>query len=100
MNICVAAGINEELFFRALLPVMLLGATNNVSFSIFVSILLFGLVHLYQGVTGVIATTVAATLLTAVFIATGSIVIPIIIHTLVDLLGLIVRPYLDTKLKV
>ncbi len=99
VNIAIAAGVNEELFFRALLPVMFLGATHNTPFAIFASILLFGLVHLYQGISGVIATTIAAAFLTIIYIATGNIFIPIIIHAFIDIIGLIVRPNLDAKFK-
>src|SRR5690606_14444928 len=44
----VNAGVVEELLFRLALPLLLFAATGNAVVSVAVSVLIFGLLHLYQ----------------------------------------------------
>jgi hypothetical protein len=83
--LAVSAGICEEIVFRGWLlyvlhrPVGFTGITL-----ILLAAALFGLCHTYQGVTGVIATTMAGVLLAALYVATGTLLVPIVLHSLID----------------
>lgn len=90
--ISVAAGINEELFFRAALPVVLFAITRNVSLAIVISIVVFGLGHIYQGWKGVLGTAVLGWILFKVFVLSGNILVPILLHIAIDLWGLVILP--------
>ena len=55
--------------------------------------LLFGVVHLYQGVAGVVSATLLGALMAAVALATGSLLLPVLLHAAIDLRGLLLtRP--------
>jgi membrane protease YdiL (CAAX protease family) len=86
------AGLSEELFFRLLLPLLLTLITGNAAFAFVTSALVFGLVHAYQGWTGVVATTVLGLALTALYLSTGSLWLVVAVHALLNLFGLLVRP--------
>ena len=88
----VNAGIVEELAFRLAIPAVLFGASGDAAITIVVSVALFGLLHLYQGVVGVIGATIIGTLMMALFIASGSIVLPMLVHALIDLRSLVLIP--------
>jgi membrane protease YdiL (CAAX protease family) len=52
----------------------------------------FGLAHLYQGWVGVVATGFVGAVFTALYLWSGSLAVPIVLHVILDLLGLVVRP--------
>jgi len=84
--VAVSAGICEEIVFRGWLLFTLhssLGFTGTAL--ILLAAVLFGLCHLYQGVTGVIGTTLAGALLCLLYIGTGTLLVPIVLHSLIDL---------------
>ena len=84
--VAVSAGICEEIVFRAWLLFTLhtsLGFDGTTS--IFLAAALFGLCHIYQGITGVVGATCAGVLLSALYIGTGTLVVPIVLHSLLDL---------------
>jgi membrane protease YdiL (CAAX protease family) len=56
------------------------------------SVALFGLLHVYQGVAGVIGSLLIGTLLMAVFLSTGSILLAVTLHALIDLRSLVLIP--------
>ena len=86
------AGVTEELFFRVFLPLLIVLATGNALFAFVAATLIFGIIHLYQGVVGVVATTVLGAVFAGVYLATGSIWIAVAAHVLIDLNGLVLRP--------
>ena len=88
----VNAGVVEELLFRLALPALVFGATGNAVAAVVAPLLLFGAMHLYQGVVGVIGTAVVGGLMMALYVGTGSIVWPIIVHALFDLRTLVLLP--------
>jgi membrane protease YdiL (CAAX protease family) len=45
----------------------------------------FGLVHFYQGATGMIVTAIAGILFTFLYVQSGSLLLPILLHILIDL---------------
>lgn len=88
----VNAGVVEELLFRLAFPAVLFGATASVTVAIVGSVLVFGLLHAYQGVWGALGATLIGSLLMLLYLATGSIIVPIIAHVLIDLRSLVLIP--------
>ncbi len=85
--VAVTAGTCEELLFRgfifhyvrevipslSLWGVLLLGAA------------LFGFNHAYQGIAGALGTALMAVVFGLIFLITGNLAIPMVLHTLIDL---------------
>ena len=88
------AGFSEELFFRLLLPLLIAMVFGNALAAFLAAAVIFGLVHIYQGWVGVVATTILGLLLSALYLGTGSIWIAIVAHALLDVINLVVRPTL------
>lgn len=88
----INAGVMEELLFRLALPALVYGATGDAVVALVAPLLLFGLLHLYQGPAGVVGSTIVGALFLAVYVLTGSIVWPIVLHALFDLRTLALLP--------
>lgn len=88
----INAGVVEELLFRLALPMLIFAATGNVAFAIAASVALFGLLHLYQGVWGVVGSLLIGAVLMASYLATGNILLPMLLHALIDLRSLVLIP--------
>jgi uncharacterized protein len=88
------AGLSEELFFRLALPLVLVLIFGNALIAFIIATVVFGFMHLYQGVPGVIATTIVGAVMSAIYLATGDIWIVIVLHAAIDLNGLLLMPYL------
>jgi len=86
------AGLVEELLFRLALPAALFGITGSALAAILVSLVIFGLLHVYQGVAGIVGSLIIGTLLMVIYLASGSIWIAILAHALVDLRSLVLIP--------
>lgn len=98
LPLCLSAGIGEELFFRLALPLLIASVTGSVVIAFAASAVIFGLIHAYQGWKGIIATTFAGLFLTYVYLSSGSIIRPMILHVVIDVLALIVRPAIARRL--
>jgi membrane protease YdiL (CAAX protease family) len=46
---------------------------------------LFGLVHYYQGLPGILVTGFLGLVLCGLYVATGTLLVPIVVHALIDL---------------
>lgn len=92
--LAVNAGVGEEIYFRLLLPLLLVGIWGHVPAAFVLACLIFGGVHFYQGIAGVLATTVLGGALAALYLWTGSLFIAMAAHAVLDLIGLVVRPTL------
>lgn len=86
------AGLSEELFFRLALPLLLTTVTGSAQAGLVIAAAVFGLMHYYQGWRGVILTGLAGLFLTSLYLKFGSIWAVVMIHALIDLLALVVRP--------
>ena len=85
----VSAGVCEELIYRGFLLEFLRGRLDGgpqlgLTAAWLLSSIMFGTAHLYQGVAGIIKTTVVGLLLGMLAILTGSLLLPIICHVLID----------------
>jgi membrane protease YdiL (CAAX protease family) len=93
--LCISAGICEEILFRGFfLPFLHHGPWPlSWTLALLVSSLSFGLNHLYQGISGVLSTALAGLAFGIVFLLTGNLVLPILLHIAVDLqVVLVLRP--------
>ncbi|TQL47257.1 CAAX prenyl protease-like protein [Homoserinimonas aerilata] len=88
----VNAGIVEELMFRLALPTLVYAVSGNAVIAVVGSVLLFGLLHLYQGVPGIVGSIAIGALLMALFLVSGSILLAIVAHALIDLRSLVLIP--------
>jgi len=92
--LAVTAGITEEVVWRGVLLAIAVAAfpgTSLVLLAIAVT-LAFGWAHLYQGLSGILATTVLGGLFTALYLLSGSLLPAILLHAGVDLLALLRTP--------
>lgn len=94
----VNAGVSEELFFRLVLPLLLVLLFGNGAICFIVAAIIFGFCHWYQGPAGIAATTVLGLGLTAIYLGTGSLLTAVAVHAGLDLFNLIVRPWLQKAL--
>ena len=90
----VNAGVVEELLFRLAVPALIFGATGSAPTATIGSVLLFGVLHFYQGWPGIVGATVIGALLMVLYLATGSILVAIVTHALIDLRSLVLIPML------
>ncbi len=88
----INAGFSEELFFRLLLPLLLMSLFHHTVPAFLVATLLFGLAHLYQGVVGVVMTTLLGAVFVCLYLWTGSLWMTMATHAGLDLFALVVRP--------
>jgi membrane protease YdiL (CAAX protease family) len=93
----VNAGLVEELLFRLGLPALVFGIIGNGVAAFLIASLLFGLLHVYQGVWGVVGATMLGILFSLIFLLTGSIVVAIVVHILIDLRSLVLIPLVVRK---
>ena len=96
-GLAINAGLVEELLFRLGMPALLFGITGNALVSFTLAAVLFGLLHLYQGIWGVIGAILLGIAFTLVYLLTGSILVAIAVHALVDLRALVLIPMVVRK---
>ncbi|PWB97251.1 CPBP family intramembrane glutamic endopeptidase [Salinibacterium hongtaonis] len=88
----INAGVVEELMFRLALPTLIFGITGSALIAVGASIVIFGALHLYQGVAGVIGSMLIGLVLMVLYLASGSIVLAIAVHAAIDLRSLVLIP--------
>jgi membrane protease YdiL (CAAX protease family) len=84
--VSLSAGVCEEIVFRGWLLAFLHAACGlRGSALVATAALAFGLAHLYQGGLPVLTTACLGAVLCILYAATGSLVLPVVLHTLIDL---------------
>src|SRR5690606_29139165 len=83
----VTAGICEELLYRSFLPRYIVGLPLGVfpEAALIIAAALFGLGHFLQGIGSVLQAILVALLYSYLYYATGTLLVPIILHTLYNL---------------
>jgi uncharacterized protein len=83
-GVAITAGICEEVLYRGYLLWYLqsLGLGRG---AVVVAIVAFGLAHAYQGIRGSVASGVMGAVFTGLYLLTGSLVAPVVLHATVDL---------------
>lgn len=87
-----AAGIVEELFFRLALPLFATLASGSAPLGFVLATLLFAGAHRYQGWAGMAFSGLAGALLATIYLATGELWFAMLVHVLLNLNGLVLRP--------
>jgi membrane protease YdiL (CAAX protease family) len=80
----ITAGVCEEAMYRGYL-LWYLPALLPWSAALIAAVAVFGLGHAYQGLRGALLATVAGALALAIYVWTGSLVAPIVLHVTIDL---------------
>jgi membrane protease YdiL (CAAX protease family) len=84
-GISVTAGVVEELLFRGFL-IWYFAAMLPLAVAALVASISFGVGHAYQGVKGVVGTGGVGLLMSALYLLSGSLWLPMILHAAVDVL--------------
>lgn len=91
-GLSVSAGVFEELLFRLGLPALVFAVTGDAVVAFLGATLLFGVLHVYQGPLGILFSTVLGAIFVALYLVTGSIVVPIVLHVVIDLRSMVLIP--------
>lgn len=84
--VAVSAGICEELVFRGWLLATLHSELGLAGLTLLVvSATIFGLAHIYQGAAGVVLTALVGAFFCVVYVKTGSLLVPILLHIAIDI---------------
>jgi membrane protease YdiL (CAAX protease family) len=82
----ITAGVCEELLFRGFMIWYLAHWTGELQAAL-ISSLLFGLGHMYQGLRGILLTGGIGAFLSGIYLVSGSLVLPVVVHAMVDVLS-------------
>ena len=87
--LALSAGVCEEIIFRGFMLYLLMAIFPGmpIYLVILIPIAIFGLGHLYQGLQGVIGTALLGAIFICLYLVTGNLLLPIILHFLNDLIG-------------
>jgi membrane protease YdiL (CAAX protease family) len=90
----LTAGFCEEVLYRGFLIRYFQGAPLQWSLSIAIagSIVAFGMGHSYQGIRGVVGTAILGAVFAVLFLMTGSLLVPVLLHAFVDVRILLIVP--------
>jgi len=92
-SVAIGAGVSEEVLVRGLLIALGVGVLGlSPLLAAAAATALFGLVHLYQGPLGVLLTTVLGAIFAGLYLATHSLLFPILLHIAIDVRALLLTP--------
>ena len=88
----VTAGVCEEWLYRGFLLAVVAAVGGGLPAPVLVAVgaLAFGLAHAYQGVAGIVTTGVLGGVMAGLYLGTGSLLLPVVLHALIDLRFLLV----------
>jgi membrane protease YdiL (CAAX protease family) len=88
----VTAGVCEEWLYRGFFLAVAAAVAGGLSepLLVLVAAAAFGMAHAYQGVAGVVTTGVLGGVLAGLYLDTGSLLVPVLLHVLIDLRFLLV----------
>jgi len=92
--VCITAGICEEVVYRGFLfhYLHILSFHLSLTWALAASSVIFGIAHLYQGLGGAVQTALIGFVLGAMFLVTGNLLLPIVVHAVLDLRVLALLP--------
>lgn len=92
--VAIGAGVSEEVVVRGLLIALGVGAAGSPPLvAAAAATALFGFLHLYQGWSGVLYTTLLGAVLAGLYLSTGSLLLPVLLHVTVNLRALLITTY-------
>jgi membrane protease YdiL (CAAX protease family) len=83
-HLSVTAGVCEEILYRGFLIWYLTQMVGLVP-AVILSSIFFGFAHLYQGKKGIAQTGIVGLVLALLYVATGALWVPMLLHTLIDI---------------
>ena len=85
--VAITAGVCEEVLYRGFLIHYFreLPVSIGLIGALILSSCVFGFAHLYQGAVGIVQTTILGAIFGFIFIVTGSLLLPMMLHALIDL---------------
>jgi membrane protease YdiL (CAAX protease family) len=88
----VTAGVCEEWLYRGFFLAVVAAVAGGLSDPLLVALagVAFGLAHAYQGLAGVVSTGVLGGVMAALYLSTGSLLLPVLLHAAIDLRFLLV----------
>jgi membrane protease YdiL (CAAX protease family) len=88
----VTAGVCEEWLYRGFFLAVVSALAGGPSTGVLVGVaaVAFGLAHAYQGPAGIVSTGILGGVMAAVYLQTGSLLLPILLHVIIDLRFLLV----------
>ncbi len=93
--VALTAGIAEEVVYRGFGIAVLAALLPSLPWwwLVLIAGAAFGLAHAYQGIAGIVTTGLLGSVLAAVYLDTGSLLVPIALHAMIDLRFLAVPPH-------
>lgn len=91
-GMAVTGGVFAELLYRGLFIVLLASMDVPLWIAAVLSVVLFSLAHLYQGWWGLVSAGFSGTLFTILYLGTGSLVVPILVHVALNLRSIVFPP--------
>ncbi|MBB6170253.1 membrane protease YdiL (CAAX protease family) [Nocardiopsis mwathae] len=88
--LAITAGIGEELLYRGLFIALGVSFGLPLWAAAILSCVLFAIAHLYQGWWGLVGPGLVGVLFTVVYLGTGSLIIPILLHIALDVRSLLI----------
>lgn len=85
--VAITAGVCEELLYRGFLIHYFRELPVHIGLiaALILSACVFGMAHLYQGIVGIIQTAILGAIFGILFVATGSLLLPMVLHAVIDL---------------
>jgi membrane protease YdiL (CAAX protease family) len=96
-GVALCAGVFEEILFRGFGLHLMAQLSVNFWVACLLTSLLFGLMHLYQGLTGFLQSLGIGFLFAVLFAATGHLLLLIVFHTVFDLINILIRKQPEDK---
>lgn len=88
----LTAGVCEEWLYRGFFLAVVAAVAGGPSDAVLVAVaaVAFGLAHAYQGAVGILTTGVLGGIMAGLYLSTGSLLLPVLLHALIDLRFLLV----------
>ncbi|MEV4019342.1 CPBP family intramembrane glutamic endopeptidase [Nonomuraea angiospora] len=91
-GVAVSAGICEELVYRGLLMGLGLALGLSPLLAAAAAVVVFALGHVYQGRWGFLLSLLGGIAFTGIYLRTGSLIAPIVVHVVIDIRSLVLTP--------
>lgn len=92
--VALAAGVTEELAFRLTIPLLAARVTGSALAGFALAAAVFVAIHRYQSWPGRVGVALAVVALTALYLSTGALWLAMLVHTVIDISALAIRPWL------
>ncbi len=91
-GVAVTGGVFGELLYRGLFILLVASMGVPLWIAAVLSVLLFSVAHLYQGWWGLVSAGASGTLFTVLYLGTGSVWVPVLVHAALNLRSLVFPP--------